>query len=247
MHPYSSPLLNELHASFPELLYRPEQFQTVQDVLQYIMHIANQNPYSQGRREYERQQLVQQSRPQQQSQSQPQQQSQSQPQQQSQRQPLQRPVTAASHSQSQSQSQSQPQFRPSPFLIRDLYQPIVRDPVIDIAPYLAGRQNPQPSILSALLNQVFAQPSSAFLEDTVVVRPTPAQLESNTTLRPATEHEDNNCAICQDPLEDRQLLCSINHCGHTFHEECIMPWFQQNVRCPTCRHDVREAGNRRNE
>lgn len=215
---YAIPLLNELHQWFPELLYHPEQFQTVQDVLQYIVHVANNNPYSHGRQQYE--QSRQPSRPSQPAPSQP----------------APRAPRAPSR---------QSHVVANPFIIRDMYQPIpqpVPQESIDISSYFTTRQNP--SILSALLNQVFAQPPSAFLDDTVIVRPTPAQIENNTTLRTATEHEDNNCAICQDPLEDRQLLCVINHCRHTFHETCIMQWFQQNVRCPTCRHDVREDGRR---
>lgn len=214
---YASPLLNDLHQSFPELLYHPEQFQTVQDVLQYIIHVANNNPYSRGRQQYE--QRISQPSQQVPSQRVP-----------SQRAPSQRVPSRPS------------QIATNPFVIRDIYQPISQEPTIDVSSYFTTRQNP--SILSALLNQVFAQPPSSFLDDTVIVRPTPAQIEHNTTLRPATDHEDNNCAICQDPLENPQLLCSINHCGHIFHEPCIMQWFQQNVRCPTCRHDVREDGRR---
>jgi len=231
---YASPLLNDLHQSFPELLYHPEQFQTVQDVLHYIIHVANNNPYTRGRQQYEQQ--ISQPSPQVPSQAVP-------------RAPSQR---ASSQSVPRVPSR-QSQVMANPFVIRDIYQPIplvntsvnthtVPQESVNISSYFTTRQNP--SILSALLNQVFSQPSSAFLDDTVIVRPTPAQIENNTTLRTATEHEDNNCAICQDPLEDRQLLCVINHCRHTFHEECIMPWFQQNVRCPTCRHDIREDGRR---
>ena len=206
---YAIPLLNELHQSFPELLYHPEQFQTVQDVLQYIIRVANNNPYSRGRQQYEQA-----------------------------RQPSQ-PVRSQAVPRVPSRSSN---VVANPFVIRDIYQPILQEPSIDVSSYFTSRQNP--SILSALLNQVFSQPSGSFLDDTVIVRPTFAQIENNTTIRHATEHEDNNCAICQDPLENQQLLCSINHCRHTFHETCIMQWFQQNVRCPTCRHDVREDGRR---
>jgi len=216
---YAIPLLNELHQSFPELLYHPEQFQTVQDVLQYIIRVANNNPYSRGRQQYEQTRQPSQPVP-----------SQTVPSQPVRSQPVPRVPSRSSN------------VVANPFVIRDIYPPISQEPTIDVSSYFTTRQNP--SILSALLNQVFSQPSGSFLDDTVIVRPTPAQIENNTTLRTATEHEDNNCAICQDPLEDRQLLCVINHCRHTFHETCIMQWFQQNVRCPTCRHDVREDGRR---
>jgi hypothetical protein len=32
----------------------------------------------------------------------------------------------------------------------------------------------------------------------------------------------------------------LNRCGHTFHTTCIDTWFQRNVHCPVCRHDIRE-------
>lgn len=43
--PYSIGFLNDLHEHFPDLLYRPQRFRTVADILNYIIEIANQNPY----------------------------------------------------------------------------------------------------------------------------------------------------------------------------------------------------------
>ena len=48
-NPYQIPLLRDLHDHFPDLLYRPERFRTVPDILQYIIRIADQSPYRQGR------------------------------------------------------------------------------------------------------------------------------------------------------------------------------------------------------
>jgi hypothetical protein len=31
----------------------------------------------------------------------------------------------------------------------------------------------------------------------------------------------------------------MNVCHHTFHKSCIDTWFQENVHCPVCRHDIR--------
>lgn len=39
-NPYTISLLNDLHHFFPELLYRPERFQTVSDVLGYVVERA---------------------------------------------------------------------------------------------------------------------------------------------------------------------------------------------------------------
>jgi len=43
---YSIPFLNDLHNHFPEILYNPGRFQTVQDLITYIIQVANENPYT---------------------------------------------------------------------------------------------------------------------------------------------------------------------------------------------------------
>jgi len=46
------------------------------------------------------------------------------------------------------------------------------------------------------------------------------------------------CAICQDGyLRDASR---IRHCSHTYHSDCLASWLSMSVRCPVCRHDVRE-------
>ena len=34
---------------------------------------------------------------------------------------------------------------------------------------------------------------------------------------------------------------TLTHCGHRFHVLCIDNWFQRNVHCPLCRHDIRDG------
>lgn len=48
---------------------------------------------------------------------------------------------------------------------------------------------------------------------------------------------DTTCSICQEIVEEGTR---IRACGHCFHAQCIDQWFQQNPRCPMCRHDVRD-------
>ena len=38
----------------------------------------------------------------------------------------------------------------------------------------------------------------------------------------------------------------LNHCGHAFREDAIRNWFSNNVRCPVCRHDIRNVSTLRN-
>jgi hypothetical protein len=81
---------------------------------------------------------------------------------------------------------------------------------------------------------------NSFLEP-VVVRPSAEQIERGTTR--AFPAEDTVCAICQDAIPVNQMARRLNACGHTFHISCIDQWYQRDVRCPTCRHDVRESGS----
>ena len=81
------------------------------------------------------------------------------------------------------------------------------------------------------LNETFNEP--------VLVTPSPQQI--NTSLRALTTYSTNgNCAICQEVITTEGV--QIRQCHHNYHRECIMSWFQRNVRCPVCRHDIREAG-----
>jgi hypothetical protein len=70
--------------------------------------------------------------------------------------------------------------------------------------------------------------------DPVPVIPTPAQIRAATDLHVGVR--DQNCAICQEPVE---CATRIRHCGHCFHSGCIGEWFSMNPRCPVCRHDIR--------
>jgi hypothetical protein len=80
-----------------------------------------------------------------------------------------------------------------------------------------------------------------FLDQSVEVAPTQTQLETASTLFHAEQKEDDNCAICQDTMEEEQHLRRLNHCHHTFHKSCVDTWFRTNVHCPTCRHDIRDT------
>jgi RING-box protein 1 len=54
---------------------------------------------------------------------------------------------------------------------------------------------------------------------------------------------NTDCTICrcslnsnslynQDKGIDSQIIQGL--CGHTFHEECILPWLIKNKHCPIC-------------
>lgn len=99
------------------------------------------------------------------------------------------------------------------------------------------------NLLSALagfapMNQ---QVSRSFL-DPVPVFPTAAQIQAATTIRTLDADMEDNCSICQDTMRSGENIRHITSCNHTFHRNCIDTWFVRNVRCPVCRHDIRETG-----
>jgi hypothetical protein len=48
--------------------------------------------------------------------------------------------------------------------------------------------------------------------------------------------QNNDCTICLDDLDARQVILPI--CQHRFHRDCIEKWFQSSGKqsCPTCGH-----------
>jgi hypothetical protein len=73
----------------------------------------------------------------------------------------------------------------------------------------------------------------------VIIRPSQQQIDQNTTIE-IVDAEEDMCPICQDAMEAGSEARTLNACDHRFHIGCIDTWFQRNVHCPVCRHDVRE-------
>ena len=48
------------------------------------------------------------------------------------------------------------------------------------------------------------------------------------------------CAICQEAISSGGARIRV--CQHEYHRSCIVNWFSMSVRCPVCRHDIRETG-----
>jgi hypothetical protein len=93
---------------------------------------------------------------------------------------------------------------------------------------------------TTLLNQLLnPQALRGFLDQPVTVMPTIQQINIATTIE-TVQGNEGGCAICQDDMVTGNEIRKITVCGHTFHKECIDTWFARNVRCPTCRHDIRE-------
>jgi len=50
----------------------------------------------------------------------------------------------------------------------------------------------------------------------------------------------NTCPITQSPFQSTDRITRIKQCGHCFIEDSLNDWFNQSVRCPVCRYDIRE-------
>lgn len=80
-----------------------------------------------------------------------------------------------------------------------------------------------------------AMPNNTF-NDPVAVVPSQEQIAASLE---TIESTTSNCAICQDSIVTG--ACRIRQCGHIYHRSCLLSWFSLNVRCPVCRHDIREG------
>lgn len=251
-NPYSISLLNDLHNNFPDLLYRPTRFRNVGDVLNYIIGVAQQNPYEAARASYERLHPLG---------------------------PSGHSTSGSPPSNVPSAPAASVPAAPAPSsrspieVLNALYTAPLQSEMVIGSSYGSRRrsvfQPPSDPIMSFLGELIggsvgigtsasvgIRSPSSvgigstytyygmpnlqSFLNERVHVFPTPEQIEAGTILTTAVQTQEDNCSICQDPIEQEQPMRIIRHCTHRFHQECIDTWFQQNVSCPTCRHDIRE-------
>ena len=220
-HPYSISLLNELHNHFPDILYRPSRFQNVGDLLNYVIGVAQRNPYTMAQEEYDRNHPYVPDR-------------------------INSSIGGSIGVSVSRASVSDAEFN------RMIYG---TDPhVLDHPVVFPMRPNRSASVrrstdpIMSFIGDLLGGSSSglagglqSFLDQPVVIRPTPEQINSHTILSRSFQTHDDNCAICQDPIEMDQMMRIISHCTHRFHQECIDTWFQSHVTCPTCRHDIRES------
>lgn len=97
------------------------------------------------------------------------------------------------------------------------------------------------SVYRILLTPPVPRVPTTFMEP-VIVRPTQEQITRSTRIGTPNDPTEV-CTICQETIEANQPARLILHCEHWFHTSCIDVWFQQNVHCPVCRHDIRSTDN----
>jgi hypothetical protein len=83
---------------------------------------------------------------------------------------------------------------------------------------------------------------SNFLSSTVVVRPTNDQIENASRIVRYGDIDNplsQACPISLDEFNDDDQIRQLLYCGHLFHQNQFQEWFENNVRCPVCRYDIR--------
>jgi hypothetical protein len=205
-HLYHIPLLRDLHDHFPDLLYRPERFRSVSDVLQYVIRVANQSPYRRGRQQYMN------SIPEL---------------------PVRSPSFMPFPSPTVPSAPLAPQAPVAPavpsvmsHMVFDIFSGEGdRNDLSTMDPQMIQFLG---SLFQNIEAPIGASAGSTGLTTDIISR--------STHLQSAVQNQEDQCAICQDHMTEGQSLRTILHCHHVFHQTCIDVWFQTHATCPTCRH-----------
>ena len=226
---YPVQLLNDLHNYFPDILYNSGRFRNVQDLLDYIRTVADTSPYARGQAQYNNRQTVR-GTP-------------TQPSRQNSYPPV-GPVPPAPIPPPPATGVGAGGFSHvylNTFL--DEPAPVPTATRVRVPLTGAGSNALMTTLLSGLFSDIMGTGSNmnAFLNERVPVYPSNEEIERSTTCYNVSRRQEDICAICQDDIEANQEVRRVNHCGHYFHRDCIDTWFQGNVHCPTCRHDIREV------
>ncbi len=249
---YHIGLLDDLHNYFPEILYNHGRFQSVPQLLEYVQQQiqARVNPFARGAEIHRgnmsagyaadlfttpprvQRQSVAPAAPR-------------------------RPTRAATMAAAAATAPT-PLLNPNDFItetydLSSLFNlttvpPVLTSPIQ--TPFRSQTQHLSPlgqlGPLGSLLNILEAFPRTAGIPpdafQNVPVVPSQEQIDDATTLRAARAADERDaCAVCQESYTEGQAVRTINHCSHSFHRNCIDPWFERNVHCPVCRFDIRES------
>ena len=100
------------------------------------------------------------------------------------------------------------------------------------------------TIFNSNLSNMFTNLEPINLENLtpVVIRPTQNQIDRATELLSFSEIRQPanlSCPITQEVFLPNDQVRRIKYCGHLFSDSNLMTWFDNNVRCPLCRFDIR--------
>ena len=86
----------------------------------------------------------------------------------------------------------------------------------------------------------------SFLNTNVEVFPSTEQINNSTeivTFDNIENPQNTTCPIRNENFNRNDIVIRINHCGHIFFPNEFYGWFRNHVRCPMCRHDIRDSSN----
>jgi hypothetical protein len=236
---YPVQLLNDLHNHFPDVLYNPGRFRHVQDLLDYIRQVADVNPWSRGLNMYNNRQSMRGNMGVRQNGTNI---------------PTYPPVGLVRTTAPAPPAPSRTSVNNATWL-----PTVVTTTVIDESDTGMFQPNTGATTVNSLLSNIISEFMNSggtilnaglgegrgfqsFLDQRVPIRATQEQINNATTIHRVTTQQDDICAICQENIDSGQEMRELRHCHHCFHRDCIDTWFQGNVLCPTCRHDIREVG-----
>ena len=235
--PYQdSPILNEIHIRFPALLYNPNQFENLNSVFRYVQE-QMRNRYDVFSREQQRYDVFSREQADDRSRQPRQPRQPRHPRQSRQAQPV--PVDYIY--QTPPQRRTGPVYTPPQRHTGPVYTPQNTGPL-----YTPPHRRTAPVVVRNVdinnfsdLNTLFLAAMGANFTDPVLVAPTGAQVEQGSSLHTTIADSETPCSVCQDNIRTGETIRRLNHCNHTFHRNCIDTWYQRNVHCPVCRHDIR--------
>ena len=95
-------------------------------------------------------------------------------------------------------------------------------------------------------NQDITDFLTTFLNTSVPVRPSQEQINNASRLVRYSDILNPNstsCGISLEPFASSDDVRQLHHCGHIFFPDQFNQWFSNHVRCPICRHDIRNYTN----
>jgi len=95
-------------------------------------------------------------------------------------------------------------------------------------------------------NQDITDFLTTFLNSSVPVTPSQEQINNASRLVRYSDIQNPNsssCVISLEPFASNDNVRQLHHCGHIFFPDQFNQWFSNHVRCPVCRHDIRNYTN----
>ena len=215
---YEVSLLDDLHNYFPALLYEPDRFRTVSDVLGYIGQNSSRrfNLFDYGRRQYLQEQTIRNQRN------------------------TGSPVeqnTFTRQTPIVNRWRSSAPVRETTHFEFDLSS---EDDLSLLFPSLRNINR------LATVSAIPTQPSNvnriATLFQDIIIHASQELINNTSSVRTLLMDLEESCSICQDRMRQGENIRRLNACQHEFHDECVDNWFlHRSVVCPICRHDIRDT------